>query len=166
MRQEFDESFAVAVDSAPLDLEDFLLIRVAGNPYAVRLRDIAGIVGKHVVVPLPTSDRSLLGLAGIRGSIVPVFDFGSLLGYALSPDTAGWMVLSGGTDPIALAFREFEGFVQLAVTAICQNESLEIGNEFSTEIARTDSGSRPVININRILAALKVRNSHKRPTQE
>ena len=73
LRQAFDLSFALPPPPASPEVEDLLTIRVAGNPYAIRLRDIAGMVAGRKVVPVPSVTLDLLGLAGMRGGVVPVF---------------------------------------------------------------------------------------------
>ncbi|MGH9895296.1 MAG: chemotaxis protein CheW, partial [bacterium] len=52
LRQAFDESFAAPPPEESQGLEDLLRIRVAGDPYAIRLRDIAGVVARRKVVPI------------------------------------------------------------------------------------------------------------------
>jgi chemotaxis signal transduction protein len=85
LRQAFDLSFALPPPPASQEVEDLLTIRVAGDPYAIRLGDIAGMVAGRKVVPVPAVTLDLLGLAGIRGGVVPVFGLASILGYGQSP---------------------------------------------------------------------------------
>ena len=41
LRQDFDRTFALPPSLAAPEVEDLLAIRVAGDPYAIRLLDIA-----------------------------------------------------------------------------------------------------------------------------
>ena len=66
LRQAFDLSFALPPPQELVEVEDLLTIRVAGDPYAIRLRDIAGMVAGRKVVPVPAVTPDLLGLAGSR----------------------------------------------------------------------------------------------------
>ena len=66
LRQAFDRSFALPPSQASQEVEDLLTIRVAGDPYAILLRDIAGMVTGPRVVPVPAVTPDLLGLAGSR----------------------------------------------------------------------------------------------------
>src|ERR1039458_9829099 len=72
-----EQIFALLLRKLPRKVDDDLL----GNPYAIRLRDIAGIVAGPKVAPVPAVTLDLLGLAGIRGGVVPVFGLASILGY-------------------------------------------------------------------------------------
>jgi purine-binding chemotaxis protein CheW len=89
LRQAFDLSFALPPPQASQEVEDLLTIRVAGDPYAIRLCDIAGMVTGRKVVPLPAATLDLLGLAGIRGGIVPVFGLSSILRYQVASTDVG-----------------------------------------------------------------------------
>ncbi len=115
MRQAFDAAFVVAMRPSARGEEHVLAVRVAGDPYALRIRDVAGLDAGRTVVPLPTQVPALLGLAGVRGTLVPVYSLAELLGYGRGPDER-WLVLSRAAAPIALAFDRFEG-LQTARTA-------------------------------------------------
>src|ERR1035437_1099261 len=124
LRQAFDRSFALPPSQASQEVEDLLTIRVAGDPYALLLRDIAGMVTGRRVVPIPAVTPDLLGLVGIRGGIVPVFDLASILGYGPAPGSPRWMILCGEEEPIALAFSDFERYLRLPTSSIHADESL------------------------------------------
>jgi chemotaxis signal transduction protein len=111
LRDLFDRSFqSTPTESAP-QTEDFLLIRVGNLPYAVRVSEVSAVAAHRRVVPVPSRRTDLLGLAGIRGSLVCVYGLAALLGHA--PDaTATWLALCGGAEAVGLAFQELEVFVR------------------------------------------------------
>jgi purine-binding chemotaxis protein CheW len=169
LRQDFDLSFAAAPSGEAAALEDLLAVRVGGDPYAIRLREIAGIVSDRPIVPLPTGRSDVLGLAGIRGGLIPVFSLSSLLGYAPDANATRWMVLCRTADPIALAFGEFEGHLRIAAADIYSDDSARghrASADAALEIVHTDSGPRPLIDIARIVAAITRLPSSHRPAQE
>lgn len=143
-----------------------LLIRVGGDPFAIRLRDIGGLIAKSIMVPVPASGNNLLGLAGIRGSIVPVFGLAPLFGYPQAADGARWIVLCASEEPIALGFAEFEGYRRLPASSILSDEGPRGAREYSPETARMDNGHRPVIDIARVVASIRKRNTLDRLPQE
>lgn len=109
LRREFDLSFAQAPRMATEQRANLLAIRIGGDPYAIRVCDIGGIhVGYHIM-PLPTPVPELLGVAGFRGQIVPVYDLAALLGYARAA-APRWLVLlwQREREAVALAFESFE----------------------------------------------------------
>ena len=169
LRQDFDRTFALPPSLAAPEVEDLLAIRVAGDPYAIRLLDIAEIVTDRSVVSVPSVTPDLLGLAGIRGGIVPVFGLSSILGYGPDPGTPRWMILCGSEEPIALAFAEFEGYLRLPTSALHADENFRATHEhvkYVNQVASTPDGVRAVISIPLIMATIRNRISQHRPTKE
>jgi chemotaxis signal transduction protein len=169
LRQAFDHTFALPPTMASPQGEDLLMIRVAGDPYAIRLLDITEIIRGRSVIALPAVTPDLLGLTGIHGGIVPVFGLSSILGYAPDQGSPKWMILCGAEEPIALAFSYFEGYLRLPTSALHPDESFRATGEqvkYMSHIASTPDGARPVINIALIMATIRNRISQHRPTKE
>lgn len=82
LRQAFDRSFTMAPATAAAEVEGFVAIRLSSDPFALRLADISGLFADKTIVSLPTSAPALIGVAGFRGSIMPVCSLPALLGYA------------------------------------------------------------------------------------
>jgi purine-binding chemotaxis protein CheW len=162
LRAAFDQSFALPPPTATGAADDLLAVRVADHPYAIRLRDIDGMLARVPVVPVPAVARALLGIAGIRGEVVPVFALSPLLGYGHDP-AAPWLVLCGDDAPVALAFNGFDGYLRLTGAAIPADEGLRATQSFVREVVRTDDGFRPVIEIPQLVAALR---AHSQARQE
>jgi purine-binding chemotaxis protein CheW len=166
LRQAFDLSFALPPPQASPEVEDLLTIRVAGDPYAIRLRDIAGIVAGRRVVPVPAVTLDLLGLAGIRGGVVSVFGLASILGYGQAPGSPRWMILCGAEEPIALAFSDFEGYLRLPKSSLHADESLRTTRQYVDQVASTEAGARAVISIPLVVATIRNRTRHNRLAKE
>lgn len=167
LRQAFDSTFAVPPSLAPTDVQDLLTIRVAGDHFAIRLLDIVEIVTEHTIVSVPSVTPDLLGLAGIHGGIVPVFGLSSILGYGPDSGLPRWMIICGTEEPIALAFSDFEGHLQLPRSALHVDENFRSTHEnvkYVNQIASTPLGVRPVISIPLIMATIRNRISQYRPT--
>ena len=169
LRQAFDRTFALPPSGAPPETEDLLTIRVAGDPYAIRLVDIAEIITERRVVSVPTVTPDLLGLAGIRGGIVPVFSLSSILGYASDFGSPRWMIICGSEEPIALAFSDFEGYLRLPASALHADENFRATGEHVkcvNQVASTPDGVRAVISIPLIMATIHHRINQHRPTKD
>jgi len=108
LRRAFDRSFAEPVDRGTGRAAHALAIRVGGLRYAVRLSGVAAVNTGWTVLPLPGSRPELLGLAGYRHELVPVYDLAALLGVSVST-ASRWTVLAAGTDPVAFAFEGLDG---------------------------------------------------------
>jgi purine-binding chemotaxis protein CheW len=169
LRQAFDRTFALPPSLASQAVEDLLTIRVAGDPYAIRLLDIAEIVTGRKIISVPSVTPDLLGLAGIHGGIVPVFGLSSILGYGPDPGSPRWMILCGTEEPIALAFTDFEGYLRLPTSALHADDSLRAKREqakYVNQVASTRDGARAVISMPLIMASIRNRISQHRPTKE
>ena len=166
LRHAFDLSFALPPPQASQEVEDLLTIRVVGDPYAIRLRDIAGMVAGRRVVPVPAATLDLLGLAGIRGGVVPVFGLASILGYGQAPGSPRWMILCGSEEPIALAFSDFEGYLRLPTSSLHAGEHPRATRQYVNQVASTEAGARAVISIPLVVATIRNRSGHNRPAKE
>jgi purine-binding chemotaxis protein CheW len=169
LRQAFDRSFALPPSQASQEVEDLLTIRVAGVPYAILLRDIAGIITGRRVVPIPAVTPDLLGLAGIRGGIFPVFGLASILGYAPDPGSPRWMIICGAEEPIALAFSDFESYLRLPTSSLHADENLPATRQqvkYVNHVASTQDGVRAVISIPLIVETIRNRIGHHRMAKE
>jgi len=172
LRQAFDLAFALPPPEASQEVIDLLTIRVAGDPYAILLREIAGMVAGRTVVPIPAVTLDLLGLAGIRGGVVPVFGLASMLGYGGQASASPrWMILCGAEEPIALAVSDFEGHLRVPKSSLHADENPRAtrvgrGSQYVNQVASTDAGVRAVISIPLVVATIRNRNGHHRPTKE
>lgn len=166
LRSAFDRSFALPPAQAPEELDDLLTIRVAGLPYAIRLREVAGIVARRKVISLPTTGSHLLGVSGIRGDIVPVFSLASVLGHDPATDSPRWMILCKTTDLLGLGFSDFEGYLQVPKSSFRSEQRPSTSHGYVKEAVRTEAAVLPVIRVPLVCAALQHRNSPSRLTKE
>lgn len=165
LRSAFDQSFARSRQPPETDGTDFLLIRVAGEPYAVRLTEVAALEADRAITPVPSEAPALLGVAGLRGALVAVFDLAQLLGHS-SAGSAGQRVQSTAASSrwlvlvqrslVAMAFAEFEGQRRLSPDALAT--AVEAGQQH--EMVRVAGLTRPIVQ----LAALAARCEPPLPT--
>jgi len=112
IRRSFDAEFASPRALPDEQLEDLLAIRLAGDPYALKLSDVELIDARRKIVPLRGADASVLGVAGVRGQLVAVYDLARLLGYgyarARSHEAPRWIAVVDAERGLAVAFDELE----------------------------------------------------------
>jgi len=110
LREEFDRAFATLPSQTDSGARQLLAIRAGGRAYALRLDEIRGLQVDRRVQSLPSHLPELLGLTGVRGQAVPVFDLAALLGQP--PQRAPrWLGLAAGRHNAAFAFEQFEAQV-------------------------------------------------------
>jgi chemotaxis signal transduction protein len=112
LRQEFDRSFTRGAAGTRQAELDFLAIRVAGDPYALRLSEVRSLHADRKLVPAPSLLPELLGLSGFRSILTPVYDLAQLLGYGPEP-ALRWLVVAEGASPIAFAFGGFDSHLRV-----------------------------------------------------
>lgn len=157
LRREFDRSFALPPAGAAQEIEDMLAIRVAGDAYAIRLREIAGIVTGRKLVAVPATAPDFMGISGVRGGIVAVFGLASILGHGHAADSARWMILCGADEPIALGFSDFEGYLRVPRSALHTDDKLRGTQKYVDAVASTESGLRAVLGLSLVVATIRNR---------
>jgi hypothetical protein len=147
LRRAFDESFARAVGASAVPSEDFLVVRLRGDPHLLRQREVARLLRLRGVMRYPSPVPAWLGLAAVAGAVVPVYDLAVLAGYAAA-DVPGWMILCADA-PVALAFDAFEGHWRVSAetdagAALADAEVLRVADE-----------TRPVVTIAALLDTVR-----------
>ncbi len=108
LRRAFDAAFASPPAPSHAVSERLLAIGLGGDPFAMRLKDVAGLFKDRRVRLLPASLPHFLGVASLQGRPVPVYDLRRVFGYNPTPNPR-WLVLVPGPVPLGLAFDSFEG---------------------------------------------------------
>lgn len=163
IRHAFDRSFAEPPRPVAARLEDLLAVRVAERPYAIRVTAIAGLFVDRTVTPVPGPLPELLGVAGFRGAIVPVYDLGALLGC---PPSAAprWLVLAADTPAVALAFDRVDGHLRVPAEALADAGDERPGRpprSYPREVVRTSDGVRPVVGVAELRATIATRSAEQ-----
>ena len=162
LREAFDRTFATPAVMVDDTRESVLLIQAGNDPYALRLSQVTALVADKRVTWLPGSVPELLGVAAIRGAILPVYDLGALLGY---PPTAAprWFVTAaafapdGATArqaiPVALAFDRFDGHRPVMREEI-SGARAESHTQYVREVVRVDGIVRPLVDLSSVVDAI------------
>jgi chemotaxis signal transduction protein len=164
LRLAFDRSFADPVRLDTAATQALLAIRVGAEPYAMRLSEIAGLFADKKITQVPGSDAALIGVAGFRGAIVPVYSLQALLGHS-STQTPRWLVIAAAA-PVALAFESFEGQLLVSPDVILAAQSRGEMRSFVQEFVRTQNFSGPVMHLPSVLGAVKTRRGEAVPREE
>ena len=121
LRKAFDRGLRrAAASSIPSRRRISYRSSVGGDPYMLRLAEIAGFFADKKVTRLPSRVAELSGVAGFRGTMLPVYDLAALLRYPPSP-SARWMAIAAEA-PLALTFDSFDGHFRFAADAIAARD--------------------------------------------
>lgn len=156
LRRDFDAVFSAPPAVASADSSGFLAIRVAGDPYALDVAEVQEYVADRRIVPLRGRAHGLLGLAGVRGAIVPVYDLAALLGYPAGRSESRGFVLCRSEESVALAVDGLEAYVRVPRADISAASG---GGErvHVRRVARIGGIVRPVASVPSVLDAIKAR---------
>lgn len=146
LRAEFDDAFAKNQLQSEETRVDVLAIRIAEQGYALRLAEVLAVHEGRKLVPVPTPAPSLLGLVGLRGSVVPIYDLRILLGHAAGP-LPSWFALVRGTSPIGVAFDALEAHLRLPASSLVGANSRTGAGRFTPGSVVTPNGTRPLIDL-------------------
>jgi purine-binding chemotaxis protein CheW len=108
LRRDFDEAFTRPRGEVAAPGERLLSLALGEERFVMAVADLAGLVPAPRSVPLPGAPRALVGLAGLRGELVPIYDLAALLGLA-SGGPPTWLALYEPAQPIAFGFDTLLG---------------------------------------------------------
>jgi hypothetical protein len=151
MREEFDRGFAEPPPAPAGRTEEFLEVEVGRDPYALRLAELSGVQRAPRLTALPGAPPEVLGLAAVRGLVVPVFDLAALLGYGRGEAQPPAIALCRGEPPIGLAQAGGPG----------KAERVHV-----EAFVRTAETVRPVIGIRSVLEAIRAPGGTPGPAKE
>jgi purine-binding chemotaxis protein CheW len=153
LRRDFDSSFANPPPAAGETRQDLLAIRLGTRRFAIRLSEIAGLYADKKITPVPGAAAGMLGIAGFRGSILPVYDLQGLLDLS-SGAVSRWLVVAAGA-PVAFSFEAFEEQLRVSPGAI-KRERAQAKSSFTKEFIQSDGVLRPIIRLSAVLEAVTI----------
>lgn len=161
MRDDFNSAFS-RPEPTPVQEEFAIWIRVAGEIFAVRMVDVAGLLKSKKIVPFPARSPDLLGVISLRALLAPVYDLAALLGMK-SAATPSWVILANGDPLIALAFDAFEGRHALTSNGASQDAA---GRGERPQLVETAGGLRPLLDVPGLAAVIRNRAGAPKPGGE
>ncbi len=165
LRQEFDRAFAVPMGEQRKSPHNYLACKVGAESLAIPLPELSGLQRRGKVVPLRGSVSGLLGVAGIRSRLIPVYQLGALLGLRGSGRVEPWWAVCGTTEPVGLAFDEFEGYLQAsAEDRRPRADAHGPSAQFLRELLVAGGQQRPILHMASLIQSIRhragVRDGH------
>jgi chemotaxis signal transduction protein len=152
LRDDFDASFRAPLhDSAAIRHRDLLAIRVADAAYALQLTEVTGLHGAAKITRVPSAVPEFLGLLGVRGLLVPVYDLALLLGYH-EPQALRWVAQVRAEHPVGLAFPVLDGHFRVPVSA--PSASAEASGGHVREAVRLGPALHSIVDVSAVLSGL------------
>lgn len=150
LRRAFDRAFAEAPRDDAQAGEELVALQLGGEGYLLPLAELSGLVVGRRIVALPTTAPAFLGVVGIRGTVVPVYDLGALLGHPRAESSPRWLAIS--KEPrVGFAFDRFVGQVR---RPRADSPSERVTSAHVREAVRISGVIQRVIDVRSVLAAL------------
>jgi chemotaxis signal transduction protein len=165
LRQDFDQSFARAARGAGQAELDFISIRVAGDPYAIRLSEVQSLHRDRKLVAAPSLLPELLGLSGFRSVLTPVYDLAQLLGYGAELSLR-WLVVAHSASPIAFAFGGFDSHLRVSPGVVAAPETESSNLAAVGGAVRDGELTLPLLHLPSLVEAIAQRIKAFGPSQE
>jgi chemotaxis signal transduction protein len=158
LRNAFDGARALPFLSEVREqIENLLALRVAGDAFAIRLSEISGLATDRKLVAFPSPVPELLGVAAIRGRLVPVYSLAALLGYSAQSSQGRWLMLCGTEEPVGLAINDFEGYVRVPLAQVYTAEQKDAASAHVKHVVRAADMVRGVVSIPLIMEIIQRR---------
>lgn len=152
LREAFDRSFAEQPVRLGDTMESLLEIGIGEHAYALRMSEIVGLFGNRTTTRLPAAVPELLGIAGVRGSILPVYDLGAFLDAPLA-EAPRWLVVAADQF-VGLAFARFHRHLRVTPEAFVRHDEGDRTNRHLREGVIVGDRLRPVVSVDSILATI------------
>lgn len=112
IRRAFDASFAEPAAPPRPAAARLLLVQVGDTACAIPMAECAGIAPAAGITRLPARHRAFRGLAAVAGSVLPVYDLATAVGFRPDAD-APWLLIAAGPHPVAFLVSAVEGHAEL-----------------------------------------------------
>jgi chemotaxis signal transduction protein len=151
LRRVFDEGFSELPQGLREGGNTFLEVGSGENRVLVALEEVAVMEVRRKIVPLPGARAAFLGIAGIRGRLVPVYHLGQLLGLETTDSAGTWILVSRSDRMLGLAVDAFHGLKEIPA-GDCHPD-LSPARHVRAVVSGTD-GLRSVVNMASLLAEI------------
>lgn len=111
-------------DNGPGGDERYLTFRSEGALYALPAGMVSEVIRMRPLARVPLAPKSLLGLANLRGAVIPVAGMRALLGRGdTTSNTTSRLIVLDGATPVALAVDEVAALVAVASSEISHEDA-------------------------------------------
>ncbi|MBS2033467.1 chemotaxis protein CheW [bacterium] len=107
LRRQFDEGFRYPPRDGEREIRDRLLLQSGSRWLSLPLNQVTEVLRCPLMTPLPGAPPGLLGLVGLRGTLLPVYALTDLLGQpsSLAGGGAMWILVVPQPEMVGLALE-------------------------------------------------------------
>ena len=128
-------------------LEDLLVFQLAGEPFGLRLNVVAEIIRPPALAHMPLVPPSLLGLANLRGIVMPVVSLRALLHLPdVATDRSTRVIVVRGDNPVGFVVDGVRGLLAVATDRLEKDDTGidAVGSGLLDGVIKGDEGKSPI----------------------
>jgi purine-binding chemotaxis protein CheW len=134
----------------------FLVFRLAERAYALPAETLAEVIRIPATARVPQAPRALIGVANLRGAVLPVVSLRAMLDLEGEPGAASRAIVLDGPAPVAIVVDAIEALVTIDVERIETRSaqlSVEPREQLSGAFPLSDSqGAAKILDVQALLA--------------
>ncbi|MGH7441940.1 MAG: chemotaxis protein CheW [bacterium] len=155
LRRDFDLSFARPEAARKDEGVALLALGVAGEPYALRLEDLAFLARAPETAFWGSGVSAFLGLAGLRGEVLPVWDLAGLLGRPGTDSKPAWVACSARVPRWAAAFERYDGLLRASLSEMEPLAGEGVQARCSREVLNRSGLRRPILDLELLACSIR-----------
>jgi purine-binding chemotaxis protein CheW len=156
MRRAFDGAFALPRAARATDVEQAVIVQAGAQLLACRIHEVTRFESDRKVIPL-AGLPGLVGVAGIRGKLVPVYDLATVIGAPAAGATR-WLALCGEGETIGLAFSRIDRFVRVPREDVYAIDEAAATSHVR-QLLRAGTTAYHVLDVGSVLSAIRARSA-------
>ena len=145
----------------------FLVFRIARRIYALPAEAVAEVIRVPATVRVPQAPKALIGVANLRGIVLPIVSLHALLGLEVEQSAISRAIVLDGAAPVAIVVDAIDTLVTIAAERIETRSaqlSVERGDQLNGAFPQDDGqGAAKILDVQALLAetfARRVRPDH------
>jgi purine-binding chemotaxis protein CheW len=158
---------AVIPETLSLARRRFLVFRLVERVYALPAETVAEVIRVPSTARIPQAPRALIGLANLRGVVLPIVSLRAVLDLEVEQGAAPCAIVLDGGAPVAIVVDAIDGLVTIDAERIETRSaqlSVEQGDRLSGAFPLADGqGAAKILDVQALLAETFARRT--RPNQ-
>lgn len=158
IKDDFDRSFSSPLSLQASEKENLLSIQVGKNYFAFKVSEILWLLRYQKVLALSNDAPGFLGVAGLQGRLVPVYDLAFLLGSEVDgQNNPAWFIVCGKNERVGLAFSDLREYISPSKDEIQTSGGEHRKNEHICGWVKHSKGLIQIVSVSSVFNSIKKR---------
>ena len=120
---------------------ELVIFRISGQPYAMMIDYLVGIEDVDHVTPVANAPANIIGIANIRGEVVPILDLAARFGTVCDATRPQYLLIRIGGEPMCFMVDSVDGMKVYPPEGLMKVPSIVIGSKtkYISNAIKTDT---------------------------